>query len=97
MIGLDGTWQRECTVDDVSDRGARLTVDDPIEGLPLQEFFLVIDRTCLSPLQARLGEWRPDRCSLPRADKSEGEQVELSDCRDSSAAIDFGQWTGCCG
>jgi hypothetical protein len=42
MMGIDGTWQRECTVADVSDGGAKLTVGDSIEGLALREFFLVL-------------------------------------------------------
>ncbi|HZR87514.1 MAG TPA: PilZ domain-containing protein [Bradyrhizobium sp.] len=54
MMGLDGTWQRECTIDDVSDRGARLTIDDSIEGLPLQEFFLVLSSTGLVYRRCRL-------------------------------------------
>ncbi len=54
MMGLDGTWQRECTIDDVSDRGARLTIDETIEGLPLQEFFLVLSSTGLAYRRCRL-------------------------------------------
>jgi hypothetical protein len=54
MVGLDGTWQRECMIDNVSDRGAKLTVDDSIEGLPLQEFFLVLSSTGLAYRRCRL-------------------------------------------
>lgn len=42
MMAIDGTWQRPCTMEDVSDTGAKLTVDGSIEGLPLKEFFLVL-------------------------------------------------------
>ena len=42
MMAIDGTWQRPCTVEDVSETGARLTVDGPIEGLVLKEFFLLL-------------------------------------------------------
>jgi hypothetical protein len=57
MMGIDGTWQRECVVDDISDGGAKLTVSGSIGNLPLQEFFAgaVLNRARLSPLQARLG------------------------------------------
>jgi hypothetical protein len=41
MMAIDGTWQRPCTMEDVSETGARLTVGGSIEGLPLREFFLV--------------------------------------------------------
>jgi len=54
MMGLDGTWQRECIIDNVSDRGAKLTVDESIEGLPLQEFFLVLSSTGLAYRRCRL-------------------------------------------
>ena len=42
MMAIDGTWQRPCTMEDVSETGARLTVDGPIEGLPVKESFLVL-------------------------------------------------------
>lgn len=42
MMAIDGTWQRPCTLLDVSDTGAKLAVDGSINGLPLKEFFLVL-------------------------------------------------------
>jgi hypothetical protein len=54
MMGIDGTWQRECTVEDISDGGAKLTVDDSIEGLALREFFLVLSSTGLAYRHCRL-------------------------------------------
>jgi hypothetical protein len=42
MMAIDGTWQRPCKMQDVSETGAKLTVDGSIEGLPLKEFFLVL-------------------------------------------------------
>lgn len=42
MMAIDGTWRRPCTMEDVSDTGARLTIDGSIEGLALKEFFLVL-------------------------------------------------------
>ena len=33
MMAIDGTWLRPCTMQDVSETGARLTVDGSIEGL----------------------------------------------------------------
>jgi len=41
-MAIDGTWQRPCTMEDVSDTRAKLTVESSIEGLPLKEFFLVL-------------------------------------------------------
>jgi PilZ domain-containing protein len=42
MMAIDGTWRRPCTIVDVSDTGAKLTIDGPIDGLALTEFFLVL-------------------------------------------------------
>ena len=42
MMAIDGTWRRPCTVEDVSDTGAKLTVEGSIEGLNLKEFFLLL-------------------------------------------------------
>jgi PilZ domain-containing protein len=42
MMAIDGTWRRPCTVEDVSNTGAKLTVAGSIEGLPLKELFLVL-------------------------------------------------------
>jgi hypothetical protein len=42
IMAIDGTWQRPCTMQDVSETGAKLTIGGSIEGLPLKEFFLVL-------------------------------------------------------
>jgi hypothetical protein len=42
MMGIDGTWRRNCQLVDVSATGARLTVSGSVEGLNLQEFFLLL-------------------------------------------------------
>lgn len=54
MMGIDGTWQRECTVEDISDGGAKLNVSGSIGNLPLQEFFLVLSSTGLAYRHCRL-------------------------------------------
>jgi hypothetical protein len=48
MMGIDGTWRRECTMEDVSETGAKLTVEGSIEGLHLKEFFLLLSSTGLA-------------------------------------------------
>jgi hypothetical protein len=42
MMGIDGTWRRDCQLADVSASGARLIVPGSMEGLNLKEFFLVL-------------------------------------------------------
>jgi hypothetical protein len=48
IMGIDGTWRRSCTVDDVSETGARLTITGSVEGLNLKEFFLLLSSTGLA-------------------------------------------------
>jgi hypothetical protein len=48
MMGLDGTWRRNCVMDDVSETGCKLTVSGSVEGLNLKEFFLVLSSTGLA-------------------------------------------------
>src|ERR1700748_797147 len=48
MMGIDGTWRRECVMEDVSETGAKLTVDGSVEGLHLKEFFLLLSSTGLA-------------------------------------------------
>jgi hypothetical protein len=48
MMGIDGTWRRNCVMDDVSEVGAKLTVDGSVEGLHLKEFFLLLSSTGLA-------------------------------------------------
>ena len=45
LMAIDGTWHRACKVEDVSDTGAKLSVESSINGLPLKEFFLVLSST----------------------------------------------------
>jgi hypothetical protein len=48
MMGIDGTWRRECTMEDVSETGAKLTIEGSVEGLHLKEFFLLLSSTGLA-------------------------------------------------
>jgi hypothetical protein len=48
MVAIDGTWRRACSVLDVSELGAKMSVEGTIEGLPLSEFFLLLSSTGLA-------------------------------------------------
>ena len=48
MMGIDGTWRRDCTVEDISETGAKLTIEGSVEGLHLKEFFLLLSSTGLA-------------------------------------------------
>lgn len=47
MVAVDGTWHRPCTLLDISETGARLQLEQSIEGLNLKEFFLQLSSTGL--------------------------------------------------
>lgn len=48
MMAIDGTWRRNCIMEDVSEAGAKLTVEGSVEGLHLTEFFLLLSSTGLA-------------------------------------------------
>ena len=54
IMGIDGTWRRNCLMTDVSKTGARLSVEGSMEGLDLKEFFLLLSSTGLAYRRCRL-------------------------------------------
>jgi hypothetical protein len=60
LLGVDGTWRRNCFLLDVSASGALLEVEGSLDVLRAQEFFLVLSSTGLA--------FR--RCELVRIDGS---------------------------
>ena len=48
MMGIDGTWRRDCIMEDVSENGAKITLEGSVEGLHLKEFFLLLSSTGLA-------------------------------------------------
>jgi len=48
MMGIDGTWRRNCLIEDISETGAKLTVEGTVTGLALKEFFLLLSSTGLA-------------------------------------------------
>ena len=48
IVAIDGTWQRDCSMLDVAPNGAKLVFEQPIAGLNLKEFFLVLSSTGLA-------------------------------------------------
>lgn len=54
MMGIDGTWRRNCRMHDVSATGAKLEVEGSLEGLQLTEFFLLLSSTGLTYRRCQL-------------------------------------------
>lgn len=48
IMGIDGTWRRDCMLQAISDTDALLTVEGSIQGLNLKEFFLLLSSTGLA-------------------------------------------------
>src|SRR5205085_11519229 len=48
IMGIDGTWRRDCLLRAISDHDAVLSVEASIQGLHLQEFFLLLSSTGLA-------------------------------------------------
>jgi hypothetical protein len=48
IMAIDGTWRRDCQLNSISDADATLTVEGSIQGLNLNEFFLVLSSTGLA-------------------------------------------------
>ena len=75
MMGIDGTWRRDCIMEDVSETGARLTIDGTVEGLNLKEFFLVLSSTGLAYRRCELAGVNGDQVGatfLKQGDKKKG-------------------------
>jgi PilZ domain len=54
MMAIDGTWRRDCVVENIGEGGARLSVGDTIPGLLLTEFFLVLSPVGLAYRHCKL-------------------------------------------
>jgi hypothetical protein len=54
IMGIDGTWRRNCVMFDVSQTGARLCVEGSLDGLDLKEFFLLLSSTGLAYRRCRM-------------------------------------------
>jgi hypothetical protein len=54
LMAIDGTWRRDCVMQEASDSGATLLVHGSIEGLNLKEFFLLLSSTGLAYRRCKL-------------------------------------------
>lgn len=64
VMGIDGTWRRECTMEDVSGSGAKLTIDGSVEGPHLKEFFLLLSSTGLAYRRCELAWMNGDQIGV---------------------------------
>jgi hypothetical protein len=45
IMAIDGTWERDCRIGDVSDTGAKLTIRGSVDGIDTSEFLLALSPT----------------------------------------------------
>jgi len=84
MMGIDGTWRRSCIMEDVSEIGAKLTVEGSVEGLNLKEFFLLLSSTGLAYRRCELSWVNGDQIGvtfLKQVDKKKrnGRRMQAAD------------------
>ena len=82
MMGIDGTWRRDCTMEDISETGAKLTVEGSVEGLHLKEFFLLLSSTGLAYRRCELAWVNGDQIGVnflkPGDKKKKGDTARLA-------------------
>jgi hypothetical protein len=71
IMGIDGTWRRDCLLNAISDKDAILTVEGSIQEINLKEFFLLLSSTGMA--------YR--RCELVRVD---GTEIDVQFLKDKS-------------
>ena len=64
MMAIDGTWRKTCKLEDVSDTGAKLTIEGSVEGLQLREFFLLLSSTGLAYRRCELAWVNGDKVGV---------------------------------
>ena len=86
MMGIDGTWRRDCVMEDVSETGAKLTVEGSVEGLHLKEFFLLLSSTGLAYRRCELAWVNGDQIGvnfLKQGDKKKAAAAKRGEATDA--------------
>ena len=78
MMGIDGTWRRDCTMEDVSETGAKLTVEGSVEELHLKEFFLLLSSTGLAYRRCELAWVNGDQIGVTFLKHGDGKKKTLA-------------------
>jgi PilZ domain len=84
IMGIDGTWRRNCMMFDVSQTGARLSVEGSIEGLDLKEFFLLLSSTGLAYRRCRMVRLAGDQIGVEFLTPSKNAKKKKSIMRQST-------------
>ena len=77
IMGIDGTWRRDCTMMDISQTGARLCVEGSFDGLDLKEFFLLLSSTGLAYRRCQLVRVSGDEIGVKFLARDKAEKKHL--------------------
>src|SRR5664279_780180 len=77
IMGIDGTWRRDCLMVDVSQTGARLCVEGSLEGLDLKEFFLLLSSTGLAYRRCQMVRVASDQIGVKFLARDKAERKSL--------------------
>jgi len=64
IMAIDGTWRRSCNIKEISQSGATLQVEQSIQGLALNEFFLLLSSTGLAYRRCQLAKVNGDELEV---------------------------------
>lgn len=64
MMGIDGTWRHKCTMENISETGAKLSIEGSIGRLHLKEFFLLLSSPGLAYRRCELAWVNSDRIGI---------------------------------
>jgi hypothetical protein len=78
MMAIDGTWRRDCIVENIGEGGARLSVSDSTTGLQLTEFFLVLSPMGLAYRRCRLAWVNGDEIGVSFLNRQRGRKAKAS-------------------
>ena len=74
IMGIDGTWWRECYIEVISQTGAKITVQGSVENLKLNEFFLMLSTVGNAHRKCELVYVKGDEIGVRFLQKAEGKR-----------------------
>ena len=77
IMGIDGTWRRDCIMLDISQSGARLCVEEGFDGLDLREFFLLLSTRGLAFRRCQLVRIAGDEIGVRFLARDKADNVSL--------------------
>ena len=74
IMGIDGTWWRDCYIEVISQTGAKITVQGSVENLKLNEFFLILSAVGNAHRKCELVYVKGDEIGVRFLEKTQGKR-----------------------